>query len=86
MMDQFALLRDGSKRIGELRTKYPENAAIKSVQLQIEYLIEIVADPEKDRSRLREIIIGLLTAREIEPLDEDGSEVFYQIASLAKHL
>jgi hypothetical protein len=37
-----------------------------------------------DRSRLKDITIGVLTAREIEPLDDGVAETFYQIASAVK--
>ena len=34
-----------------------------------------------DKSKLESIIIGVQTAREIEPLDLETSEIFYQVAN-----
>jgi len=35
---------------------------------------------------LKEIIIGVLTAREIEPLDEEAAELFYKVSGEAKRM
>lgn len=84
MSKRLELLESGQKKCRELLSKYPSSVALQSVAKQIEYLIGLEQGMESDRSHLKEITIGVLTAREIEQLDADAAETFYQIASTAK--
>ncbi|NHZ93945.1 hypothetical protein F2P45_33870 [Massilia sp. CCM 8733] len=85
-MSRQQLLELGRQKCSALLDKYPSSTALLSVLRQIEYLIGLDNGTITDRSRLKEIIIGVLTAREIEPLDDDAAETFYQIASEAKQM
>ena len=84
MSDRLNLLKIGQRKCSELLSKYPSNVALQSVAKQIEYLIEVEQGTHSDRSRLKDITIGVLTAREIEQLDDAGAEIFYQIGSASK--
>ncbi|GFM91588.1 immunity protein Tsi6 family protein [Pseudomonas cichorii] len=81
MSEKLNLLENGQKKCRELLCKCPSSVALQSVGKQIEYLIELEKGTHSDRSRLKDITIGVLTAREIEPLDADAAEIFYRIAS-----
>ncbi|MBX8560834.1 hypothetical protein K5D57_14120 [Pseudomonas cichorii] len=81
MSEKLNLLENGQKKCRELLYKYPSSVALQSVGKQIEYLIELEKGTHSDRSRLKDITIGVLTAREIEQLDDDAAEIFYRIAS-----
>ena len=83
-MSRLQLLELGRQQCAALKSQYPGVQAIESVGIQIEYLIGLESGALSDRSRLKDIIIGVLTAREIEPLDIKASETFYKIASEAK--
>jgi hypothetical protein len=85
-MNRQQLLKLGRKKCDTLIARYPSSTALLSVSRQIEYLIGIDGGSVTDRSRLKEITIGVITAREIEPLDDDAAETFYQIASEAKQM
>lgn len=85
-MSRQQLLELGRQKCSALLAQYPNSTALLSVLRQIEYLIGLDNGTITDRSRLKEIIIGVLTAREIEPLDDDAAETFYQIASEAKQM
>lgn len=85
-MSRQQLLELGRQKCSALLAQYPSSTALLSVLRQIEYLIGLDNGTITDRSRLKEIIIGVLTAREIEPLDDDAAETFYQIASEAKQM
>jgi hypothetical protein len=85
-MNRQQLLELGRKKCSALLSQYPSSTALLSVSRQIEYLIGIADGSVVDRSRLKEITIGVITAREIEPLDDDAAETFYQIASEAKQM
>jgi hypothetical protein len=67
-----------------LLVQYPGNGALQSIQKQLEYLIGLESGAHADRTRLREIIIGVQAAREIEPLDEGVAESFYKVAREAE--
>jgi hypothetical protein len=84
MNNRLELLEKGQQKCRELLSEFPRSIALKSVAKQIEYLIGLEQGMHCDRSRLNEITIGVLTAREIEQLDADVAEIFYQIASAAK--
>ena len=84
MSDRLQLLENGQTKCGELHSRYPDSVALQAVARQIEYLIGLERDGKSDRSHLKNITIGVLTAREIEPLDGDAAEIFYKIASAAK--
>lgn len=86
MTDRLQLLKDGQAYCEALARQYPQIAALASIRAQIDYLLALVQGESSDRSRLGQITIGVLTAREVEPLDDDGVEILYQIATLARTL
>lgn len=86
MNERLELLETGKRKCDLLRARYPNNAALASVAKQIEYLTGLEQGTHSDRSRLKDITIGVLTAREIEPLDDDAAETFYQIAGISKEM
>lgn len=84
MGERLTLLQNGKAKCYDLLSKYPNSVALQSVAKQIEYLINLEEGAQSDRSRLKDITIGVLTAREIEQLDEDVAEIFYKIASASR--
>lgn len=85
-MNRLRLLALGREECRALLCKYPNSKALLSISRQIEYLIGLEDGSIADRSRLKEITIGVITAREIEPLDDDAAEIFFKISSAAKHM
>ena len=59
---------------------------IDSVIRQIDYLIDLETGLSTDRSRLKEIILGVQAAREIEPLDADLAEMLYTVSEQAQRM
>ncbi len=85
MTERLALFEMGLQRCNDLLQKYPNYPPLQSVQKQISYLIGIERGINSDRSRLKEITIGILTVREIEGLDNDDVfEIFHQISAVAR--
>jgi hypothetical protein len=76
-MSRRQLFELGRQKCDTLLAKYPESTALLSVSRQIKYLIGIDDGSVSDRSRLREISIGVITSREIQPLEDDAAETFY---------
>lgn len=65
-MNRPQLLELGRQKCKALLGQYPSSAALLSVSRQIDYLIGIEDGSVTDRGRLKDIIIGVLTAKEIE--------------------
>lgn len=86
MTTRLSLFENAKKECSRLMAVYPKNNALISIARQIDYLIGLENNPNSDRSRLSEIIIGVLTAREIEPLDEHAADVFYKVSAEAKKM
>jgi len=62
-----------------LRSRYPGGTAIQSIIIQLQYLVDLENHKRNDRERLDDIIIGVLTAREIEPLNEGVADSLYKV-------
>lgn len=86
MSDRLKLFETAQKKCADLSAQYPFNRALVSIGRQIEYLIGLERQTHSDRSRLSEITIGVLTAREVEPLDEDAAEIFYKVAGEVRNM
>jgi len=53
---------------------------------QIEYLLSLERGSSTDRSRVKDINIGVLAAREIEPLSMETAEILHAVAGEARHM
>lgn len=84
--ERLALFESGLEQCNALLSRYPDSRPAQSIKIQIEFLIGLETGTQHDVTRLREITIGVLTAREIEPLDESVAEVFYKVATEATKL
>lgn len=80
------LFKEALQKCHELLNQYPDNGSLLSIGRQIEYIQGIEEGTITDRSRLKEIIIGVLTAREIESLDEEAAELFYKVSGEVKQM
>ena len=63
-MTRLELFREALAKINTLR-----NPLWRSINLQLNYLIDLEEGRRSDRERLKDIIIGVQTVREIEPDD-----------------
>jgi hypothetical protein len=79
-IDLFSSAYDQCKRMLSL---FPNNAALLSIQKQLDYLLALAKREITDTSRIKEVCIGVLTARELDNLGEDV-EIFYEIQNAAK--
>lgn len=70
------------KTICEDRLKqYGYFPPLESIINQLDYLINLEIDKDTDRSKLAKINIGLITAREIEPLDMSLADKLYEVVN-----
>jgi Tsi6 len=77
------LLETGLYECLKLAVEYPNLLVLVSIKNQIEYLLKLEKNEISDRSRLKDIIIGTQTIREIMALDESIADLFLDIADEA---
>lgn len=85
-VDRLFLFEQGLNKCRALLTLHPDGRALMSIENRIESLIDLEKGVTSDVGGLREITIGVLTACEVEPLDEEVAEVLYQVAREARHV
>jgi hypothetical protein len=71
-LELFKCARDRMYRI-------QSEPAAQSICKQLDYLIELEEGRRSDYSRLHDIIIGVLTVREIETVDDACAELLYRV-------
>jgi Tsi6 len=85
-MDRIALFEVAQAKAETLHVKYPDVKSIQSIIRQIDYLMALEKGISSDRSRLKEIVLGVQAAREIEPLDSDLAEMLYAVNEQAQQI
>lgn len=86
MKNRLELFEEAMRKCNELIQLYPDLVVLVSIKNQIEYLLQLENKTNSDRSRLVDIIIGIQTAREIEQVDENAAELFYEVSSEVKRM
>jgi hypothetical protein len=59
--------------------RHPADRSVESVVNQLRFLIDLEEGKRFDWERLKDITIGVLTVREIEPLDNSLAELLYKV-------
>jgi hypothetical protein len=85
-MSRHSLFTKALKRAENLEKRYPSVETIRSIIRQLEYLIALDRGDTHDRSRLKNIIIGVQAAREIEPLDMTLADTLYRVHDEAQRM
>jgi hypothetical protein len=85
-MNRTQLFQDALARCENLIGKYPGDPSLLSIVIQLNYLIELDAGARNDFDRLKDIIIGVLAVREIEPLDASLAEILYKVDEEAEDM
>ena len=70
-MTRLDRLRGALASIQRLSGEYPWSKALQSVSVQLDYLISLEKGEISDVSRLKDINIGVIAAREIEDMDPE---------------
>ncbi len=86
MTKRLELLEHAKTACGGLLAERPGNPAIESIMSQLDYLIALEEGTSSDRTRLKDITIGVLAAREIELLDMDIAEILHAVAGEARRM
>jgi hypothetical protein len=80
-MNRVDLFRKAIVECLGLQRRYASCPALISIEKQLRYLLDIELGLRADRELLNSITIGLIAAREIEPLDLDVATTLYDVAS-----
>ena len=78
-MNREALFLEAMGAAEKLQLQYPQDASIDSILKQLSFLIELERGERSDADRLKDIIIGVLALKEIDPLDPDLAELLYSV-------
>ncbi len=81
--EYIELFNRAQNQCNQMLQLFPNNGTLKSIEKQLSYLLALSNRENIDTSRLKDICIGTLAARELEGLGMDA-EVFYQVQSAAK--
>lgn len=85
MSHRVALFQEAMSECSSLIARYPDMQSLKSIYQQLDYLLALELG-NQDKSRLKDIVIGPLTAREIEPLSQRAADLFYKAAAEARFM
>lgn len=78
-MNTIELFNTALEACERYRVRYPEDPAILQIVPQLQYLVGLAQGTEKDRSRVAKLTIGVLTVREIAPMDEQLALLLDQV-------
>jgi hypothetical protein len=78
--ERLALFQQALVAMEKLEVSFPAVATIRSIIIQIKYLISVESGEDVDRTKLKKIVLGVQAAREIEPLSLDVAQLLYRVA------
>lgn len=70
---------DAKTKLDKFRLEKKDNPLLESIHIQLNYLLQLLENPNSDRSKLKDINIGLIAVREIEGIDDKLAERLYEI-------
>jgi len=74
------------RAIDALEKDWPTLSYLPSFRKQVAYLRAVERGEEQDRSRLSEINIGVITAKDIEDRNAKVAEALHDLADVARHM
>ena len=86
MNQETEVLTKALAKCASLLHDYPAFPPLLSTKVQLEYLIALVNGSSNDRSRLKDIIIGVYAAREFETIDMSFPNLVYEGDEIAERL
>ena len=86
IMDRIQLFQEALDACVQLQQRYGQRAMIESIVRQLQYLVSLATGQNRDRSRLKDIVIGTLAAKEVEHLDLQCARLLYDADSEARRM
>lgn len=81
---RLLLFEKGREAIAELERQWPTLYYLPSFRAQVDYLEAVEVGSEPDRTRLKDINIGVITAKDIEDRDVQAAAVLHEISATAR--
>lgn len=78
-MKTLELLSSALHSAENLGDRHPADQAVASIVNQLKFLIALEEGNRTDWERLKDLTIGVLTVREIEPLDDSLAQLLYSV-------
>jgi hypothetical protein len=72
--------------IEKLERENPSYPPFKSIHNQLLFLLDQVSGRARDRDGLTRINLGMITVREVEPMDEAAAVLFHLVSAEAKRM
>jgi hypothetical protein len=82
----LSLFKRTLKAAQKFKSSHPSLFVINSIISQLEYLVALQIGMEIDRSRLKDVILGVQAAREIDNLDLKFADLLYQVAEAVERM
>ena len=74
------------KMCQKLDKEYPGFVILDSIDTQLRYVKNIIEKNSTDKSKLKDILLGVYAAKEIEERDMNFAELLYEIQDIAEDL
>ena len=78
------LISNARARCQQVQREFPGMPTLVSIERQLDYLLGLLRGEHNDRSRLRDIILGVQAAREVEPLDRELAKMLFEVSSIVR--
>ncbi len=72
-------LKTAKDKLAKFRLNEKDNPLMESIDIQLDYLMQLLDNKISDRARLKDITIGIIAVREIEGVDDELAELLYEI-------
>lgn len=82
--DEMQVLRKALERCELLLQDSPDFQPLRSCKAQLEYLLGLLDGSSADRSRLKEIILGVYAAREFEMRDSEFAQLLHEAEEIVE--
>jgi len=86
MRDRKKIFESALDRTRQVLRKFPGDGPLESVEKQLEYLLGLETGEHNDRSRLRDIILGVQAGKLIEQLDSELADMLVDAAIEARDM
>jgi hypothetical protein len=84
--DRVRLFQLAVLAIEKLEREYPSYPPFESIHNQLLFLLNQASGQPADRDGLIRINLGVITVREVEPVDDSAAGLFYLVSAAAKEM
>lgn len=85
-MNRLSLFKKALELCRERLKKSPTPQPLRSIEKQLEYLIDLEEGRRSDVERMADLNLGLLAARELEPQDMELADLIYDVTAAVKQM